>query len=185
MLRDLLSKFIDLLVNALLALKSSLASRKKPDTNYEPPVFLLTYEEKKADEKQAKKFSKAHREFVGKPYTLQCSSCIFTEDEHRSLLRYGSWLSALASDRINPETAGQEEFTRMCKEVRGMDLKGMLTYYKNKLGELDTLRAVWLKYLCRIKFERDNPNLPKENVKVDWGWQGPPIHSGVHVFFSK
>lgn len=185
LIRDLLLKVIERLVDLLLGIKSLLEKEQKSSQSDVAPALLLTYEEKKVDAKRAKKFSKSHRAYVGKPYILQCSEAIFSEEERRSLLRYGSWLSALASNKIMPETPAQVEFLQMCQEIRGLNFSGMLEYYQNKSDELDVLRAVWLKYLCRIKFERDNPNLPKENIKVDWGWHGPPIHSGDHVFFSK
>ncbi|CUA88699.1 hypothetical protein Ga0061064_2298 [Pseudidiomarina woesei] len=185
LIRDLLVKVIERLVDLLLGFKSLLLQKKNSTQGGVEPILVLTYEEKKVDQKRAKKFSKAHRAYVGKPYILQCSEVIFSEDERKSLMRYGSWLSALASNKIKPETPAQEEFLQMCQEIRGLSFSGMLAYYQNKSDELDVLRAVWLKYLCRVKFERDNPNLPKENIKVDWGWHGPPIHSGDHVFFSK
>ena len=184
LIRDLLLRVVERLVDLLLGIKALLENNKSTQGCVEP-VLPLTYEDKKVDEKRAKKFSKAHRAYVGKSYILQCSEAIFNEDERRSLIRYGSWLSALASNKIKPETPAQVEFLKMCQEIRGLNFSGMLEYYQKKSDELDVLRAVWLKYLCRIKFERDNPNLPKENIKIDWGWHGPPIHSGDHVFFSK
>lgn len=128
--------------------------------------------------------SKEHRSLINKPYSMQCKTEVFTQSEIDIINKYGAWLSALASNKVNPETNEQKLFVEECQRFRSLSLNQMLSYFSN-LDDSGSIQSVWFKYLCRIKFERENPNIVNDKTKVDWGWQGPPIESGNHVFFSK
>lgn len=169
-------------LEALVKLLLSIKYRLETPSKIHPQVSL---EERKADEKQAQKLSPEHRKYFGKNYELQCSPSIFSDEEHKNIIRYGSWLSALAFKKINPETSAQAEFVGMYEEIKTLSFKEMHNYYLSKSNEIDDLRALWFKYLCRIKYEKENPDFVQNKSETDWGWHGPPIHSGLHVFFSK
>ncbi|MBB1309730.1 hypothetical protein H5162_09865 [Pseudoalteromonas sp. SR41-8] len=162
--------------------------------------FLIQRKENKPDQLQAsncessetrspKKYekvshSKEHRALINKPYSMQCKTEVFTLAELEIINKYGAWLSALASNQINPETKGQKLFVEECQRFRALNLKEMLSYFSNR-DKGGSIQSVWFKYLCRLKFERDNPSIINDKIKVDWGWQGPPIESGEYVFFSR
>lgn len=163
-------------------------------------VSLVQRKEKKSDKRQAsnckssethspKKYgkvshSKEHRALINKPYNMQCKTEVFTLVELDIMNKYGTWLSALASHQINPETNDQKLFVDECQRFRSLSINEMLSYFSNH-DDSGSIQSVWFKYLCRIKFERENPSIVNDKTKVDWGWQGPPIESGDHVFFSK
>ncbi|WP_108132946.1 MULTISPECIES: DUF413 domain-containing protein [Halomonas] len=128
--------------------------------------------------------SKEHRALINKPYRVQCKIEVFTLAELDIINKYGTWLSALTSNKINPETNDQKLFIEECQRFRSLNLNEMLSYLSNR-GDSGSIQTVWFKYLCRLKFERENPSILNDKTKVDWGWQGPPIESGDHVFFSK
>jgi len=128
--------------------------------------------------------SKEHRALINMPYVLQCKTEVFTQAELDVINKYGAWLSALASNQINLETSEQELFVEECHYFRTLSINEMLSYFSNR-NDCGSIRTVWFKYLCRIKFERENPSIVSDKTKIDWGWQGPPIASGDHVFFSK
>ena len=125
-----------------------------------------------------------HRALINKPYTTQCKREIFSREELEILNKYGAWLSALASNQIKPETKEQRDFIEECQHFRSLETKEMLSYFRNR-NDSGSIQTVWFKYLCRIKFERENPSLINDETKVDWGWQGSPVNSEGHVFFSK
>lgn len=130
--------------------------------------------------------SSEHKRLIGNKYRLQCKDYVFTSEEINILEKYGAWLSALASDKIKPETDMQEAFVKECKLFRVLSSQDMFSYHQN-VHNSNLIQATWFKYLCRIKFERENPNITNERVKAEWGWQGAPANSGSgdHVFFSK
>lgn len=130
--------------------------------------------------------SPEHKKLIGIKYKLQCKDYVFTSEELNILEKYGTWLSALASDKIKPETDMQEEFVKECKFFRVLSIQDMFSYHQN-VNNSKLIQATWFKYLCRIKFERENPSITNERVKAEWGWQGAPANSGSgdHVFFSK
>jgi uncharacterized protein YifE (UPF0438 family) len=141
-------------------------------------------ENNKTAPKVKKARSSAHKDLIGKTYKLQCKSDVFTHEELEVLYNYGAWLSALASNKIEPETQEQADFVRNCQEFRLLSLFEMSSYYQGVPCD-DAIQATWFKYICRIKFERENPKLLSRASSVDWGWHGPPISSGGSVFFSK
>ena len=163
-------------------------------------VFLVQKKENKADKRQTSNcesiethspkktqqisHSKEHRALINKPYTIQCKTEVFTLAELDVINKYGAWLSALTSNQIPPETNEQRLFIEECQRFRALNLNEMLSYFNNR-DDSGSIQSVWFKYLCRLKFERDNPSIVNDKVKVDWGWQGPPIESGDHVFFSE
>lgn len=124
-----------------------------------------------------------HKKLIGKPYNLQCKTDIFSEDELEILYKYGCWLSALSSGNIEPDTPKQNEFIKECQHFRKLTIKQMLSYFETKTDE-NIIQSTWFKYICRIKFERENPNILADEIVVDWGWQGPPINSNEDAFFS-
>ena len=128
--------------------------------------------------------SAEHRALINKPYSIQCKSEVFSQAELDVINKYGSWLSALASNRIKPETTEQKRFIEECHRFRVLETKEMLNYFSH-CSDRGSIQSIWFKYLCRIKFERENPNLTNGKIKIDWGWQGPPLESGDDVFFSK
>ena len=128
--------------------------------------------------------SREHRALINKPYNIQCKTEVFTLAELDIINEYGSWLSALASNQINPETKEQHVFVDGCQNFRTLDINEMFSYFSDR-DDNGSIQSVWFKYLCRSKFERESPNTVSEKVKVDWGWQGSPMKSGDHVFFSK
>ncbi len=124
------------------------------------------------------------KRLIGKPYKLQCKDDIFNEDELEVLYKYGVWLSALAANQVKAETIKQVEFVNECQTFRLLPLNDMLSYFASKTDDNSFIQSTWFKYICRIKFERENPNLITNEVSVNWGWQGPPVCSGDKVFFS-
>ncbi|MDQ9091548.1 DUF413 domain-containing protein [Pseudoalteromonas haloplanktis] len=128
--------------------------------------------------------STEHRALINKPYSMQCKTEVFTLAELEIINKYGAWLSALASNQINPETNEQKIFVEECQRFRTLNLNEMLSYFSNR-DDGGSIQSVWFKYLCRLKFEKENPSIVNEETKVDWSWQGPPVESGDHVFFSK
>lgn len=162
--------------------------------------FLVQRKEKESDKRQTNSsktsqthspknyekvsHSKVHRALINKPYSIQCKTEVFTLAELDIIDKYGAWLSALSSNKITPETKEQQLFIEDCQRFRALNLNEMLSYFRDR-DDRGSIQSVWFKYLCRLKFERENPNVVNAKTKVDWGWQGPPIESGDHVFFSK
>src|SRR5690606_29620629 len=118
-----------------------------------------------------------------KPYAMQCKSEVFSLEELDILNRYGAWLSALASNQIKPETIEQRRFVEECQRFRTLGINDMLSYFRNS-SDGSSIQKVWFKYLCRIKFERENSSLINDETKFVWGWQGPFVESEEHAFFS-
>jgi len=160
----------------------SLVQKSKGDNVY--------IEKKKAkNEQYSEKYEKItrseeHRALINKPYTIQCKSEIFSQAELDIINKYGAWLSALASNQIKPETKEQNLFIEECQNFRSLKINEMFSYFRRR-NDNGSIQAVWFKYLCRMKFERENPSVINDKARIDWGWQGPPIESGDHVFFSK
>lgn len=69
----------------------------------------------------------------------------FSKEEVDSLFRYGAWMSALTSQRIEPYTEAQKHFVRMCQGER---------------PALTELEKLWKKYLAKI----DHPKGVKEET---------------------
>ncbi|EKN3392660.1 hypothetical protein O1Y80_000810 [Yersinia enterocolitica] len=128
--------------------------------------------------------SQEHNELIGKEYKLQCKENVFTDEELDILNMYGAWLSALVANKIRPETPMQKKFVQECRHFRELPVENMLIFYKNHKN-LNSIQATWFKYLCRIKIERENPIILEEDIRINWGWQGPPLNSHDHVLFFK
>lgn len=125
--------------------------------------------------------SPEQRNLINEPYVFQCKEEVFTAHETEILRTYGVWLRALAAGKITPETPEQKNFVEECKAFRKLNLDEMLTFFEAK-KESNIIQATWFKYICRIKFERENPTLTDTKVSVDWGWQGPPIVPNTSIY---
>ena len=122
-------------------------------------------------------------EIDGAKYKLQCRRGTFTAEEIDILEKYGTWLSGLASGKIEPETDMQRKFVQECKYYRALSSHEMSNWFQ-RTKVCNVVQVTWFKYLRRLRFERENPSMV-ENATIDWGWQGPPVSSGEHVFFSR
>ncbi len=114
---------------------------------------------------------------------MQCKDYIFNEDELEVLYKYGAWLSALSAKQVEATTAKQIAFVGECQTFKCLSLNDMLSYFSDITDHNNYIQATWFKYLCRIKFERENPDLMTNEVTVNWGWQGPSLFSGDNRFF--
>lgn len=152
-------------------------------------TFLIAFKRSNSVDLETKEINKPElpseqKKLIGKPYKLQCKDDIFNEDELEVLYKYGAWLSALAANKVKAETVKQVEFVNECQTFRRLPLNDMLSYFASKTDNNSFIQSTWFKYISRIKFERENPNLITGEVSVNWGWQGPPVCSGDNVFFS-
>lgn len=98
----------------------------------------------------------SHKVYLGtKPYSLRCSSSIFTDEEFRALNEFGTWMEALANSAIQPSTDEQRRFLKVCaKEIEPSTL-----YEK-----------AWIKMLARREYEREtSPHMPASNPTEDYG----------------
>ena len=145
-------------------------------------VFLAQRKEKESDKRQASNcktsetcspenyeklsHSKEHRALINKPYSMECKTEVFTLAELDIIKKYGVWLSALASNQINPETKEQQLFVEECQRFRTLDLNEMLSYFSNR-DDSDSIQSVWFKYLFRLKFEREKLGIVNAKTRVD------------------
>ena len=113
------------------------------------------------------KASPEQRTLINEPYVFQCKKEVFTVHEIEILSTYGVWLRALAAGQFAPETPEQKKFVEECKAFRKLNLGEMLRFFESK-RESNIIQATWFTYICRIKFERENPNLTDTKVPVDW-----------------
>ena len=111
-------------------------------------VFLVQRKEKESDKRQtnnskasqthsSKNYEKVshsqeHRALINKPYSIQCKTEVFTLAELDIIDKYGAWLSALASNKITPETKEQQLFFEDCQRFRALNLNEMLSYFRNR-----------------------------------------------------
>jgi hypothetical protein len=152
-------------------------------------TFIFAFKSSNSVDSETKDANKVEfpleqKKLIDKPYKLQCKDDIFNEHELEILYKYGAWLSALAANQVKAETIKQVEFVNECQAFRLLPLNDMLSYFTIKEGDNNVIQSTWLKYICRIKFERENLNIISHEVSVNWGWQGPPVCSGDNVFFS-
>lgn len=151
-----------------------LAQRKEKESNKRQASNCKTSETCSPGNYEKLSCSKEHRALINKPYSMQCKTEVFTLAELDIINKYGAWLSALASNQINPETKEQQLFVEECQRFRTLDLNEMLSCFNNR-DDSDPIQSVWFKYLFRLKIEREKLGIVNEKTKVDWGWQGPPI----------
>ena len=106
--------------------------------------------------------SAKHKRYRDKSYNLLCSDEVFNENEIEILTEYGSWLSALASEKIEPETDSQREFVKLCKDNQDLPLSEMIKNLKTINPETSKIQFVWFKYLCRKQAEKEDPEFIKD-----------------------
>lgn len=106
--------------------------------------------------------SEKHKKYRDKSYSLFCSDEVFNDNELDILTEYGSWLSALAYEKIEPETDSQREFVKLCKNNQNLPLSEMIKNLKTINPEINKIQFVWFKYLCRKQAEKENPEFIKD-----------------------
>jgi uncharacterized protein YifE (UPF0438 family) len=62
-----------------------------------------------------RKPSAKHRSYLELPFEIQHGLKMFDADQIAVLNQYGSWFHALMTERISPETVGQEHFVLVCQ----------------------------------------------------------------------
>lgn len=118
--------------------------------------------------------SDQHRRLLRIPYDLKCSYAPFSDEEVFVLEKYGTWLSALANGDISPESEEQRRFVELVNEYRKMEFSEATKCFQEAPPKHPAQRD-WIKYLLRLRWERDNPEAMGKERKVDWGWHGPPM----------
>ena len=162
----------------------SKAIKKIEKTQKPSPKPITKIKDKKPSIKSDlvnKKACPEQRKLIGEPFHFQCKEEVFTSHEIEILRTYGEWLRALASRKAKPKTPEQEKFVEECQEFRKLKLNEMLIFFENK-KEYNLTQATWFKYICRLKFERENPALTDSSAHVDWGWQGPPEVPNTSIY---
>lgn len=105
--------------------------------------------------------SEKHKKYRDISYNIICNDEIFNDHEFDILTEYGSWLNALASEKIEPETDSQREFIKHCKNNQNLPLSEMLKDLKNINPKTNKIQFIWFKYLCRIQAEKEDPEFIK------------------------
>ena len=124
----------------------------------------------------AKNISDQHRQLLQIPYDLKCSRAPFSDEEALVLEKYGTWLSALANGDIQPESEEQREFIEVANEYRKMEFSKAIDCFQATPPK-HSLQHAWIKYLMRLRWERDNQEAMGSERRADWGWHGPPFLS--------
>lgn len=87
---------------------------------------------------------------------------VFDDSEKEMLKRYGYWLEALATGKIQPSTTEQEEFVHAVQSGGEKVLESKM-------------QAAWLKLVARREFEKDStPHHPKS--ESEWTPRGQSVH---------
>ena len=110
--------------------------------------------------------SDEHRAFLSRrDFIVDCLTPNFTSRDRELLTRYGHWLSALATGKIQPITPGQQHFLQVA----------------NGEAEPETeLESAWVKLVERRKFEasaRAVPHFEFSDPGEEWisrqeSWRG-------------
>lgn len=108
------------------------------------------------------KISSDQRNLINEPFFFQCKEQVFTTHETEILRTYGVWLRALGSGKITPETPEQKNFVKECRAFRKLELGQMLRFFEAK-KESNIIQATWFKYICRMKYESENPAISDVN----------------------
>lgn len=144
----------------------SLLTKKQKAKNKKPNLRILIIpprEQSKrpiappAEQSKCPALPESHRKHRDKPYQILCNEEVFSDDEFDTLEEYGSWLSALMLEEIKPETDSQREFINLCKNYQNLPLREMFNTLKSSKLNINSIQFVWFKYLCRIKYEIENP----------------------------
>lgn len=122
----------------------------------------------------AKNIPDQHRQLLRIPYDLKCSRTPFSDEEVFVLEKYGTWLSALANGEIPPETEEQRRFIDLVNEYRKMEFTEATGRF-HATPPYNPVQRDWIKYLLRLRWERDNQEAMGKERKADWGWHGPPV----------
>lgn len=158
---------ISMLIIAFMLVLFLYASLKiKSKKQSEKSVATHSRQEPKIPEEHRnnpKEISGKHKKYRDRPYRLICSDEVFSDDEMDILTEYGSWLDALTSGTIEPETDSQRKFIQLCKNNKNLQLREMLKNLDSCKSKIDNIQFTWLKYLCRIQLERENPEFIKKS----------------------